>query len=186
MKRILVLVFVAIFSGGVATAQKALKSGDKAPAFSAMTDEGTTWKSSDFIGKKNIVLYFYPAAMTGGCTKQACSYRDHQAELTAADAVVVGISGDEVSGLKFFKEANQLNFTLLSDSDGKIATLFGVPVTEGGTIKRTVHDREVELTRGVTAKRWTFIIGKDGKIRYVNQQVDAENDYQAVLDVLKG
>jgi len=74
----------------------ALKTGDKLPVFTALDDNGKNWSAGDFIGKKIIVLYFYPAAMTSGCTSQACGYRDNQAQLAAANTVVVGISGDEV------------------------------------------------------------------------------------------
>ena len=77
------------------SAQKGISVGDKAPLFKATADDGSTWDISNFIGKDYIVVYFYPAAMTSGCTKQACSYRDHLDDLKSADAVVVGISGDK-------------------------------------------------------------------------------------------
>lgn len=165
-------------------AQEGLKVGDTAPLFTAKTDADVAWNLADQLGKKNVVLYFYPAAMTGGCTKQACSYRDQLGDLEAQDAIVVGISGDDVSALKVFKKAHNLNFNLLSDFDGSIAARYGVPLRDGGSITRVVDDMEVLLNRGVTASRWTFIIGKDGKIKYVNQQVDAENDSKAVLEAL--
>jgi len=98
---------------------------------------------------------------------------------------VVGISGDDVASLQVFRKAQKINFTLLSDPEGNVARLFGVPVGAGGKITRVVEDMEVVLNRGVTTQRWTFIIGKDGLIKYVNQQVDAENDFKAVIDVLK-
>jgi peroxiredoxin Q/BCP len=72
------------------------------------------------MGKKVVVVYFYPAAMTGGCTKQACSFRDDKAVLEALDAIVIGISGDEVQSLQYFKEAHSLNFPLLSDPREKL------------------------------------------------------------------
>jgi peroxiredoxin Q/BCP len=169
---------------GIVSGQNNLKTGDTAPVFSAPSDDDKVWNLQDYLGKKNIVLYFYPAAMTGGCTKQACSYRDHLGDLGNADAIVVGISGDDVSALKVFKKAQNLNFALLSDHDGKIASLYGVPVGAGGTITRKIDDLDVVLNRGVTAQRWTFIIGKDGKVKYINTKVDAENDYKAVLDAL--
>ena len=169
---------------GVVSAQNSLKVGDVAPVFSAPSDADQVWNLSDYLGKKNIVLYFYPAAMTGGCTKQACSYRDHISDLGNVDAMVVGISGDDVAALKVFKEAQNLNFTLLSDQNGYIAGQYGVPVGAGGSITRKINDLDVVLNRGVTAKRWTFIIGKDGKVKYLNTQVDAENDYKAVLNAL--
>ncbi len=165
--------------------QKSLSVGDKVPLFKATADDGSTWDISKFIGKDYIVVYFYPAAMTGGCTKEACSYRDHLDNLKSAGAIVVGISGDKIENLKLFRQAESLTFPLLSDEKGEIAHSFGVPVSEGGSIKRTVGGTEHELVRGVTAKRWTFIVGKDGKIIYKDEAVDAEKDSEAVLSFLK-
>jgi peroxiredoxin Q/BCP len=84
-----------------------------------------------------------------------------------------------------FKKAENLNFTLLSDEKGDIAKAFGVPLTEGGVIKRNVGGTEFDLIRGVTAKRWTFIIGKDKKIIYRNESVSAEKDSEEVLNFIK-
>lgn len=165
--------------------QQGLSIGDKAPEFKAPADDGSTWDITTFLGRKNIVVYFYPAAMTGGCTKQACAYRDHREDLQSADVVVVGISGDKVENLRLFKLAENLNFTLLSDEKGDIAKAFGVPLTVGGAIKRTVGGIEHELVREVTAKRWTFIISKEGRIIYKNESVNAENDSEEVLNFIK-
>jgi len=164
--------------------QKTLSIGDNVPIFKATSDDGSTWDISKFIGKDYIVIYFYPGAMTGGCTKQACAYRDHQADLTSAGAMVVGISSDEIESLKLFKQAENLNFPLLSDKKGTIAGSFGVPVGEGASIKRTVGGIEHELVRDITLKRWTFIVGKDGKIIYKNDAVNAEKDSEEVLNFL--
>ena len=164
--------------------QKSLSLGDKVPLFKATADDGSTWNISKFIGKEYIVIYFFPGAMTSGCTKQACSYRDHQNDLASANALVVGISGDEIENLKLFKQAENLNFPLLSDKKGDIAKTFGVPVGEGASIKRTVEGIEHELVRDITIKRWTFIVGKDGKIIYKNDAVDAEKDSEQVLNFL--
>ena len=162
-----------------------LKVGDKVPGFEARADDGTTWNINDFIGKKNIVVYFYPAAMTGGCTAQACAYRDMSSNLQSEDAIVVGVSGDNVEGLQVFKKAHNLNFTLLSDESGNIAELFGVPTREGGTITREVNGKSIDLVRGTTANRWTYIIGKNGKIVYKNEEVNASQDSEDVLSFLK-
>ena len=131
------------------------------------------------------MVYFYPAAMTGGCTKQACSYRDHRDDLLAAGVEVVGVTGDRVESLSLFKQAENLNFTLLSDDKGDIARAFGVPVGDGGTIKRTIGGAEHELVRDITTRRWTFIVGKNSKIIYINDSVNAENDTQEVLNFIK-
>ncbi len=183
MKKYLFLL-VSIMAVNVLVAQNALKVGDKAPQFSAQSDTGELWNISDYLGKKNIVMFFYPAAMTGGCTAQACSYRDDIEKLSSADAIVVGISGDDVAALKVFKKAHNLNYPLLSDFDGAVATKFGVPTGAGGSLTRVVDDTEFILNRGVTAQRWTFVIGKDGNIKYVNQQVNAQNDSKEVLQIL--
>ncbi|RPI24102.1 MAG: peroxiredoxin [Acidobacteria bacterium] len=172
----------AVFASDETTAT--LNLGDKAPSFSAKDADGNTWNSADHVGKNFLVVYFYPAAMTGGCTKQACSYRDDLSQLRQAGAEIVGISGDDVENLKAFRQMEHLNFTLLSDKDGSIAKTFGVPLKEGGSIKRTVDGQERDFNRGVTASRWTFIIDKNGKIAYVNSKVDAPSDSKAVLAAL--
>lgn len=164
--------------------QKSLSIGDKVPLFKATTDDGSTWDINKFIGKDYIVIFFFPGAMTSGCTKQACSYRDHQDDLESANTIVVGISGDEIENLKLFKQAENLNFPLLSDKKGNVAKSFGVPVGEGASIKRTVGDIEHELVRDISIKRWTFIVGKDGKIIYKNEAVNAEKDSEEVLNFL--
>ena len=123
--------------------------------------------------------------MTGGCTKEACTYRDFKSDIESTDAMVVGISGDNVDGLKVFKKANNLNFPLLADPTGKIAKKFGVPTREGGSITREVDGKNFELVRGVTASRWTFIIDKNGKIVYKNENVDPVKDPEQVLNFIK-
>ncbi|HPE76626.1 MAG TPA: peroxiredoxin, partial [Draconibacterium sp.] len=129
MKRVLFSLFAVLISSVITFGQnsKVISVGDKAPVFNATADDGSTWNLNDYKGKKYIVVYFYPAAMTGGCTKQACAYRDAQPAIESANAVVVGISGDNVEGLKIFKQAENLNFALLSDESGEIAGKFGVP-----------------------------------------------------------
>ena len=164
--------------------QNSLSIGDKIPLFKATADDGSTWDISKYIGKDYIIVYFFPAAMTSGCTKQACSYRDRQGDLTSANAIVVGISGDTPENLKLFKQAENLNFPLLSDAKGNIAKSFGVPTGEGASIKRTVDGVEHELVRDITIKRWTFIAGKDGKIIYKNDAVNPEKDSEEVLHFL--
>ena len=114
--------------------------------------------------------------MTGGCTKQACSYRDDIQKWKSRDFEVVGISGDKSENLKLFKKAYGLNFRLLSDQEGKTAQAFGVPTSQGGAIQKFFQGERFTLERGVTAKRWTFIISKEGKILYLNNKVNAGKD----------
>ena len=186
MKNILLttVLFLGIISQ-LPAQQNTLKTGDKAPGFTALADDESTWNSDDFIGKKNIVIYFYPAAMTGGCTAQACAYRDFGSDLGNMDALVVGISGDNTEGLKLFKKTHNLNFPLLSDESGEIAQKFGVPTRDGGTISKEINGQTFELSRGITASRWTFIIDKNGSIVYKNEEVNAQTDTEEVINFLK-
>jgi len=161
-----------------------LKVGDKAPKFKTLADDGKIWDINKYLGEKIIIVYFYPAAMTGGCTKQACAYRDFKSSIKSANAVVVGVSGDNIEGLKLFKKANDLNFTLLSDESGEIAKMFGVPTRDGGTITREIDGKSFDLVRGTTASRWTFIIDKKGKVVYKNDSVNATKDTEQVLEFL--
>ena len=163
-----------------------LKVGDKAPEFQVSDDSGKVWKSADHYGKKIVVVYFYPAAMTGGCTKQGCAFRDDMSKLTEKGIEVVGVSGDEVAGLKLFKKDSSLNFALLADTDGAVAKKFGVPLKDGGEIKRTVDGQEHVLKRGVTAARWTFVVDRQGKIALRNTKVSAAEDSKAILKFVDG
>jgi peroxiredoxin Q/BCP len=151
----------------------------------ANDDKGNLWSLDEHIGKKNVIVYFYPAAMTGGCTKQACAYRDQSAALNDADAIVVGVSGDSVNNLKLFRETNGLNFTLISDIDGAIAKKFGVATRDGSSIEREVDGVMHTLTRGITTGRWTFVIDKAGKVIYKDDAVKATEDTANVLGLLK-
>ena len=162
-----------------------LKQGDPVPAFTARDDIGALWESKAHVGKKILVVYFYPADMTGGCTKQACGFRDDRKKLAAEGVEVVGISGDSVRNHQLFKKAHKLNFTLLADEDGAVAKKFGVPVREGGSIDREIEGKAETLTRGVTTSRWTFVIDRNGKIAYKNTQVDAAADSQTILKIIK-
>ena len=166
--------------------KKALKVGDTAPTFEATDDQGKAFKSADVVGKKVLVVYFYPADLTGGCTKQACGFRDNMSALTEKGVEVVGVSGDSAENHKIFKQVHKLNFTLLADEKGELAKKFGVTLKPGGVFKTKDADgKDVELTRGVTAMRWTFIIGKDGKIAYKDDKVNAAEDAKKILEAVE-
>lgn len=184
----LALMAACLFANAVSAAEAVdLKVGDKAPTFEALDDSGKLWKSTEHVGKKIVVVYFYPADMTGGCTKQACGFRDKLDELSKKGIEVVGVSGDTVASHVLFKQEYDLTFPLLADTEGKVATAFGVPVTLG---EKKVNakfktGKEEVLIRNVTAKRWTFVIDKDGKIAAKNTEVNAAADSQAVLDTVE-
>jgi thioredoxin-dependent peroxiredoxin len=158
-----------------------LQVGATAPEFEAIDDQGQTWLSSEHMGKKYLVVYFYPGDFTPGCTKQAQLVRDNMNKLKEAGIEVVGVSGDVPETHALFKKAQMLNFTLLADTDGILAKQFGVPLKAGGEVKAKDADGKiVTLKREVTAARWTFIIGRDGKILYKNTQVNPVEDSKQV------
>lgn len=182
MKRLLFFLPVLLITFNL-YAVSPLEKGDKVPSFSATDENGNIWELSDQRADY-LVIYFYPAAFTGGCTKQACSYRDHDKEFSALNAQVIGVSGDEYENLQKFKEFHNLNFTLLSDDDGKIAELFGVPTRDGSTIEKEVDGETLQLTKGVTISRWTYVIDGNGKLVYKDDDVQADTDPEAVLKAL--
>jgi len=161
-----------------------LEKGDKVPGFSAIDENGEAWELSDQRADY-FVIYFYPAAFTGGCTKQACSYRDHDPAFKLLNTQVIGVSGDDHENLKAFKAFHNLNFTLLSDADGKIAELFGVPIRDGATIEKEVDGKTLQLTRGVTTSRWTYVVDRNGKLVYKDDDVQTATDPEAVLNEIK-
>lgn len=152
MKTILiVLAIVSIVCIGAVTSFADMpKVGDTAPAFQGTDQNGNTVKSSDIIGKKIVLLYFYPRDFTTGCTKEACGFRDRVGDLQKDDVEVIGVSYDTAQKHKAFEEKYNLNFTLLADPDGKISNAYG---TRMGMMKMS--------------KRVSFLIGKDGKIVHV-------------------
>lgn len=163
-----------------------LKVGDAAPVFQAKDETGADWKSSEHVGKKIIVVYFYPADFTGGCTKQACGFRDDMSKLSAKDVEVVGVSGDSVKTHEQFKKHHNLNFTLLADGDGKVAEKFGVPMTLGEKTAKAMSDgKEQSFVRTATINRWTFVIDKQGKIAAKNSTVKAAEDSKAILELVE-
>jgi peroxiredoxin Q/BCP len=163
-----------------------LKVGDAAPTFEAKDDAGKTFKSADVIGKKIVVVYFYPADFTGGCTAQACAFRDDYDKLAKKGVEVIGVSGDSVKTHELFKKKKELPFTLLSDETGELAKKFGVPVQVGAkTAKVKIDDKDVSLERGATISRWTFVIGKDGKIASVDKKVAAKDDSKKVAETVE-
>lgn len=150
-----------------------LKPGDTAPDFDVLTDEGTSLKLSDLRGK-TVILYFYPKADTPGCTKEACSFRDSFPRFSGTDAVVLGVSPDEVKAQAKFKAKYNLPFTLLADADHAIAEAYGVWVEKSMYGKRYL---------GVA--RTTFVIGPDGKITHIFENVKPEGHAEQVLQAMQ-
>jgi peroxiredoxin Q/BCP len=146
------------------------KIGNLAPAFSLLDQTGAKVSLKDFRDKKNVVLYFYPKAMTPGCKVQACGLRDSQAALAKLDTVVLGVSPDPVGRLQKFIEKEQLNFTLLSDEDHAVADKYGC-----WGMKKFMGREFMGLLRT------TFIIGKDGKLRHIIAKVNTKNHHDEVL-----
>jgi thioredoxin-dependent peroxiredoxin len=138
-----------------------LEVGDEAPAFSLSDADGNTVKLSDFKGRK-VIVYFYPAASTPGCTKQACDFRDSLAELNEAGLEVIGISPDKPAKLAKFRDAEGLTFPLLSDPDREVLTAWG---TFG---EKTMYGKTVQ---GVI--RSTFVVDENGKIEVAQYNVKA-------------
>ncbi len=150
-----------------------LSTGDKAPLFELLDQDSNLVKLADFIGKKQVLVYFYPKAMTPGCTVQAQGLRDSKAALADANTVVFGISPDEPKRLDKFCQRDELNFTLLSDPEHKTADDFGV-----WGLKKFMG-REYD---GI--HRLTFLIGLDGNIAHVFTKFKTKNHHEVVLDYL--
>jgi peroxiredoxin Q/BCP len=151
-----------------------LEVGDKAPAFSLSDADGKTVKLSDFKGRK-VIVYFYPAASTPGCTKQACAFRDSLAELNGADIDVVGISPDKPEKLAKFRDAESLTFPLLSDPDKKVLSAWG---TFG---EKKMYGKTVQ---GVI--RSTFLVDEKGTIAVAQYNVKAANTTTAIQKIIAG
>ena len=132
-----------------------------------------------------MVIYFCPGDFTPGCTAQANAFRDAMNKLTELGVEVVGVSGDSAKSHELFKKDQKLNFTLLADEEGKVARAFGVPFGKGGKVKaEDAAGEPIEIERAGTAQRWTFIIGKDGKIAYKNNRVIPAQDAKKVTEFI--
>ncbi|MFT4521072.1 MAG: peroxiredoxin Q/BCP [Halioglobus sp.] len=150
------------------------KIGNKAPAFTLLDQDSNKVSLKDFAGKKNVVLYFYPKAMTPGCTVQACGIRDSKKALAKLDTVVLGVSPDAVPRLGRFIEKQDLNFTLLSDEDHAITDKYGM-----WGLKKFMGREFMGVIRS------TFIIGKDGRLKHIMAKVKTKSHHDDVLALIK-
>jgi thioredoxin-dependent peroxiredoxin len=178
---------VLAIGGGLSAGEKSkVKVGDKAPAVQSVDETGKTWKSSDVVGKKVLVLYFYPADFTGGCTKQACGFRDAIEKLGGSGVEVVGVSGDTPATHRAFKKEHNLNFHLLADEHGDVAKAFGIPVSKGGTAKgKNEKGEAADVLRGATIQRYNVVIDKSGHIAAIDKVSNAGGDAERVAALVK-
>lgn len=151
-----------------------LKQGDKAPAFSLLDQNENTVDLYDLLKENRVLLYFYPRAMTPGCTVQAQNLRDQKSALAKKNTVAVGISTDAPKKLAKFTERDDLNFTLVSDEDHKVADAFGVwgPKKFMGREYDGLH-------------RISFLIEQDGTIAKVFDKFKTKNHHEVVLSELE-
>lgn len=148
-----------------------MDTGDRAPDFELPDEDGVPRKLSDLASSGPVVLFFYPAAMTPGCTIESCHFRDMKAEFEAVGAQRVGISADDVAKQKKFSEKHEFDYPLLSDPDGAVATQFGV---------------RRRFTKLSPTKRATFVIGSDLTVLDVIQSEVRMNVHaDRALEVLK-
>ncbi len=149
---------------------KKIEVGSALPSFTLKDQFGNLFDIQSVIGKKNLVIYFYPKDESPGCTKEACTFRDQYEVFRQADAMVIGISGQSVESHKKFADRYHLQFTLLSDEGNKVRKLFGVPADFLGTLPGRV----------------TYVCDKSGKVIYVfNSQAQAAKHVEEALRILK-
>lgn len=149
------------------------KIGNKAPAFTLLNQGGEKVKLSSFVGEKNVVLYFYPRAMTPGCTAQACGIRDSQKVFADLDTVVLGVSPDPIEKLTKFIDKHELNFDLLSDDGHVIADKYGV-----WGPKKFMGKEFMGLIRT------TFVIDKAGKLRFIMNKFKTKTHHDDVIKIV--
>jgi peroxiredoxin Q/BCP len=148
-----------------------MEKGDLVPDFELPDEDGTPRKLSDLAASGPVVLFFYPAAMTYGCTKESCHFRDLKSEFEAVGAQRVGISADQVEKQKQFSDKHSFDYPLLSDPDGAVATQFGV---------------RRKFTKLTPTKRATFVIGSDLRVLdVIRTEVRMSAHADQALDFLK-
>jgi peroxiredoxin Q/BCP len=171
--RFYLIIYLLLFTSYLTFSQKntmnELKIGDTIPSFTLLDQDGNLFNSDSVLGKKNLVIYFYPKDDSPGCTAQACSFRDQYEDFKDADAIIIGISSQSVESHKKFALKHRLSFTLLSDNGNKIRKQFGVPTN----------------LLGLLPGRVTYVADKTGKVIYVfNSQLQATKHVEEALRIL--
>jgi peroxiredoxin Q/BCP len=172
--RFYLIIYMLLFTSYLSFSQKnnmnEIKIGSSIPSFNLPDQNGSLFDINSVLGKKNLVIYFYPKDDSPGCTAQACSFRDQFEVFKEADAVIIGISGQSVESHKEFAEKHRLSFTLLSDQGDLIRKQFGVPTN----------------FLGLLPGRVTYIADKTGKVIYIfNSQTQATKHVDEALRILK-
>ena len=143
--------------------------GDVAPRFTATLQDGSTFDSASLLGKKSLVLFFYPKDNTPVCTQQACAFRDAYEQFARADVEVVGVSSDSPESHRRFAAKHRLPFPIISDADSSLRKLFGVP-----------------RALGIFPGRVTYVIDREGVVRLVyNATLAAEPHVRKALDAIR-
>ena len=152
MKKLFLLLFPFVVIQSCFAEKKHLAVGENVPVFSLKDQDGNMFNVTDYVGKKILVIYFYPKDESGVCTKEACSFRDSYADFTNSGAMVIGINPESSATHKKFKTNHNLPFTLLSDPDKTVIKLFGVK------------------SKFFLTGRETFVIDLSGKIGYTYKE----------------
>ncbi len=164
----LIIVGLIVFFTTTASAEIP-KAGEAAPLFTGTDQDGKEFKLADLIGKKIVLLYFYPKDFTGGCTKEACGLRDRMGELQTNNVEVIGVSYDSAESHKKFITEYNLNFPLLADTNGVIIKTY-----------------DVKMPIMSMSKRVSFLIGTDGKIIHVTDAMNPQTHFDEMKEAIAG
>ena len=145
--------------------------GKPAPDFTLPSTSGESVSLRSFKGKKTVILYFYPKDETPGCTREACDFRDHQAELEQHQVVVLGVSTDGLESHRHFIDKHQLPFTLLADEDAAVSKMYGV-----------YKQKNLYGKKYMGIERTTFVIDRTGRVAQIYPKVKVDGHIQNLLE----
>lgn len=171
IKKNCLVLFISFLSFNIYSQDmKKISEGSNVPSFELKDQNGNLFQLDSVLGKKNLVIYFYPKDDSPGCTKEACAFRDQFGVFEDEDAIIIGINAQSVESHFDFAKKYRLNFILLSDTENKVRKLFGVPKNLFGLITGRV----------------TYVINKEGKVVYMfNSQAQAEKHVDEALRILQ-